>query len=328
MADQDYNITPQHAYDVLRKVEAACGEGSLSLVRDRPVSLDIAALNWQPFVHDPERRSFSYVLRKEDNPMISDRLLDRWFDQLHPSTRQCSMNKGGWTDAAYDGVELLRKTAWCTLEPECACHYAYADTHQAQVTDPQMISTIQEISEYVSALCGSEVRGDPSMDKKNSARCFNCVNLNFYPTGAGIGFHADDEDLFDGLGRDATIVSLSLAERRGEEGLGARTFQVRLKRGLRAQDDASGPDKEGQQRPTEQDDGDIRSIQLRHGDLLTMEGLHQLFYLHSIWPGDCANLAVPSNECACESGFCVGERINLTWRSIVNHTAGCPLACP
>lgn len=75
-----------------------------------------------------------------------------------------------------------------------------------------------------------------------------------------MGFHADDEFLFDGLNQDVTIVSLSLCEG------GHRRFLVTEK-----------------QKP---DFSNSRQLDLGHGDIMTMEGLCQLFYLHAVWPGD------------------------------------------
>ena len=57
-----------------------------------------------------------------------------------------------------------------------------------------------------------------------------------------------------------------------------------------------------------------------------MEGLHQLFYEHSVWPGD--------SKQHVDDERTRGERINLTWRTIVQHLDGseecrgmrCPLA--
>lgn len=59
-----------------------------------------------------------------------------------------------------------------------------------------------------------------------------------------------------------------------------------------------------------------------------MEGYFQKFYLHSVWPGDSKDYS--------DSKYCQGERINLTWRTIVKHLDGseacrgrsCPLALP
>ena len=90
----------------------------LMLVKDRPGG---AAWSWKPVVCDPERRSYAYVLRAEDNPSFSREQLQEWFQALHPST--IGIAEGAWTDAHYKGEMLLRKTAWCTLQEGCTCEY-------------------------------------------------------------------------------------------------------------------------------------------------------------------------------------------------------------
>jgi hypothetical protein len=74
-------------------------------------------------------------------------------------------------------------------------------------------------------------------------------------------------------------------------------------------------------------DGDrsaAHEAELQHGDLMTMEGLHQLFYVHSVFPGDSMGHG--------DHPQCQGERINLTFRTITKHLDGSSecrgLACP
>ena len=133
----------------------------------------------------------------------------------------------------------------------------------------------------------------------------NCVNLNYYPEGGGVGFHADDEFLFDGLNRETRIISLSLCSppnasdnatdgNNANNDWGARKFQVKRKGKKYA--------------------SDIKEIVLRHGDLMSMEGMFQKHYLHSVWPGD--------SKGHLDHELCQGERINLTWRTLVCHLDG------
>ena len=156
-----------------------------------------------------------------------------------------------------------------------------------------MKSLLNEITKAVSTIVGRRI-------------LLNSCNLNYYPRGGGVGFHADDEFLFDGLHRDVRIISLSLCAP-GPSGWGARKFQIRKKKD-----------------PT--NDDDVQEILLGHGDLLTMEGMFQKYYLHSVWPGD-------SKEYE-DHPLTQGERINLTWRTFVKHLDGsnecrgmvCPLS--
>ncbi|CAK0792754.1 unnamed protein product, partial [Prorocentrum cordatum] len=81
----------------------------------------------------------------------------------------------------------------------------------------------------------------------------NSCNVNLYEDGSqAVGWHADDESLFDATRRDSLIMSLSLGA--------ARTFE------LYPNDD---PD-------------DIHQILLKDGDLCTMEGLLQKHYKHRV----------------------------------------------
>eukprot|EP00546_Thalassionema_frauenfeldii_P004363 CAMPEP_0178912320 /NCGR_PEP_ID=MMETSP0786-20121207/10196_1 /TAXON_ID=186022 /ORGANISM="Thalassionema frauenfeldii, Strain CCMP 1798" /LENGTH=269 /DNA_ID=CAMNT_0020584887 /DNA_START=67 /DNA_END=876 /DNA_ORIENTATION=+ len=238
---------------------------------------------WNVLVEDNETNSFSYYLKDA----FPQEQLDRWFEELHPSNFVA--NNNAWTDAQYKGEPLLRKTAWVVLQDECICEYGYSDTWQSIATSPKFRQTISGISKAV-----QKVTGD---------RSINCCNLNYYPRGGGVGFHADDESLFDGAHQNIRIISLSLCGRTG----GSRTFQIR---------------------PSNIDNGSHQQheIVLGHGDLLTMEGMFQKYYHHSVWPGD--RMDFVDHPCT------QGERINLTWRTIVRHLDGseqckgikCPLS--
>lgn len=252
------------------------------LLRDLPG----ASPQWESFIEDAERRSYSYVLRRECGTLASEDQLSAWFHALHPSS--VGVGNGGWTAAYHRGDKLLRKTAWYVWPP-CTCTYVYADTHQPPVCDPQMEKTIDAISQRVFEVCG--VVDNPP----------DSVNLNFYPPGGGVGFHSDDEPLFDGLNREIAIISLSLSEPSSDRKLGSRWFEVRLKKGQRGKW------------------GDVRAVELRRGDLMTMEGFFQLYYLHSAWPGDRLDVVEGPGRTA------HGDRINLTWRWVVSHTCDCAL---
>ena len=87
--------------------------------------------------------------------------------------------------------------------------------------------------EVVMPLCGVECR----------SAWPNACNMNWYLDGSSsVGWHADDEPLFQGLTRDACIISLSLGA--------GRRFDCRLTNGRGAQQ---------------------KSICLQDGDLMTME---------------------------------------------------------
>ncbi|KAL9178934.1 hypothetical protein ACHAXT_011907 [Thalassiosira profunda] len=264
---------------------------------------------WMPFVEDDALSCYSYLLPHRasaaaDNincneaPAFAASQLDAWFRALHPSAFANEPSNSAWTDASYKGKLLLRKTAWHTFGDRCTCEYGYSDTWQPLIASARMKEILREITDAVSHVCG--------LDSNE----LNSVNLNYYPQGGGVGLHADDEILFDGLNRETRIVSLSLCARApcsvvGEDGnFGARLFQVKPK---------------GKKHQME-----TKELMLRHGDLMTMEGMFQKYYLHSIWPGD--------SEKYTDHELCRGERINLTWRTIVRHLDGSDecrgLACP
>eukprot|EP00527_Entomoneis_sp_CCMP2396_P003475 CAMPEP_0198148396 /NCGR_PEP_ID=MMETSP1443-20131203/41178_1 /TAXON_ID=186043 /ORGANISM="Entomoneis sp., Strain CCMP2396" /LENGTH=224 /DNA_ID=CAMNT_0043813067 /DNA_START=179 /DNA_END=854 /DNA_ORIENTATION=- len=207
-----------------------------------------SVLQWQPVLQDRATESFSYYLPREALP-FSDVRLEQWFQRLLEAPDD------SWSDSFYKGKKLLRKTAWCVFDLDCACEYGYSDTWQPQTQGFRSI--LQEITKEVESLV---LGGTPG----NSSLSFNCCNLNYYPAGGGVGFHADDESLFDGLNRPINIISLSLTKGVGH---GSRLFQIR-------KSDAS----EGECSATE--------IMLHHGDLLTMEGAFQKHYHHAVWPGD------------------------------------------
>jgi len=295
------------------------------------------SLPWQPVVNDAEHRCFAYVLRQADSP-LSEVQLREWFMELHP--RNYTSKGGGngagagdgkagapeaWTDAVHAGETLLRRTSWCTFAPGCVCAYGYADTWQPIAQHVSFRAALLRITRAIEGVCALP------------AGTFNSVNLNWYPVGGGVGFHADDEFLFDGLRRDVTIISLSLCEEGGAGGTGTRRFQIRAKQPLAlhgedgVSDNCGGIGGEGcgdggsSENPRIDCTG-VCGVDLRHGDLMTMEGLHQLFLLHAVWPGDRQDQqGHPHTR---------GERINLTFRTITRHLDGshecrgvrCPLA--
>mmetsp|Transcript_33443 Transcript_33443/g.90539 ORF Transcript_33443/g.90539 Transcript_33443/m.90539 type:complete len:147 (-) Transcript_33443:336-776(-) len=81
-------------------------------------------------------------------------------------------------------------------------------------------------------------------------------NMNLYEDGgASVGWHADDESLFQGKFTDIYIISLSLGV--------TRKFELRL----------NWP---------EEGEKPLRRILLNSGDLLTMEGMVQKHYQHRV----------------------------------------------
>ena len=109
----------------------------------------------------------------------------------------------------------------------------------------------------------------------------NCVNVNLYVNQHNkVGFHSDSEPIFQADYIPSSIISVSLGA--------ARQFTIRCKA----------------------DFSQSYDVLLEQGDIVTMEGLCQKFYQHSL-------LASPA-PCA--------PRINLTFRKIVQHRNNCALA--
>ena len=146
-----------------------------------------------------------------------------------------------WTEASYKGETLLRQTAWIVLDDDCQCEYGYSDTWQPISTSPKLRSIVREITDFV---FGSDGEDDDNDGHATMTTAINCCNMNYYPRGGGVGFHADDEFLFDGLNQSTAILSLSLCRHDGEhsDGDGSRLFQVKSKAGWSEdQDDVEAP---------------------------------------------------------------------------------------
>jgi len=120
---------------------------------------------------------------------------------------------------------------------------------------------MEEIRKEVCAHCGIPPHSYP-----------NSCNVNVYDGPEGeVGWHSDDEVYFQSLAGDTQIISFSLGA--------ARDFAWRL------------------QGTTET----LGTVPLGNGDIMTMEGLFQKHYKHS----------VPASSVPC------GKRVNLTFRWIV-----------
>lgn len=179
---------------------------------------------WKLHLEDPLRRSF-VSFRESAFPRSK---LREWFQKLHDSIE--------WNRPKVGLRRLPRSAAWL-VGKGCRCTYRYSGTAWPALT---MESWFQEITEQVCKVCG--IREPP-----------NSCNANLYEDGSqAVGWHADDEPLFDATSRDALIVSLSLGA--------TRHFELR-------------PNDEPEE---------ITRMTLADGDLCTMEGLVQKHYQHRV----------------------------------------------
>jgi len=159
-------------------------------------------------------------------------------------------------------ANVPRKTIWY-VDPEFHdCPYRYSGLeYPATVFPPWMVELRRQVCER----CGLKPEEFP-----------NSCNINIYEDHRHeVGWHSDDEVYFQSLTADTRIISFSLGA--------ARDFCWRLQG----------------TRPSEAP-GTLGSVPLGDGDVMTMEGLFQKHYKHS----------VPVGTPPC------GPRINMTFRWI------------
>ena len=96
-------------------------------------------------------------------------------------------------------------TGWYVKHP-CKCRYCHSGM---SVPAQEMDGTLMAIGTAISSIMAD-------LDDENAEVMeFNSVNLNYYPSGeAALGWHADDEKLFEKEDGSAVIASLSLGAAR------------------------------------------------------------------------------------------------------------------
>jgi len=189
--------------------------------------------SWQYPLRDEPRRCFLGCLRNSSRLI----LLRRLFAQVRDGV--------SWQRPVGPWGPQPRWTAWLT-DASCTCPYQYGGVAVPPSPFPEWMF---ELMEHYMPLCGLPHR----------ASWPNSCNLNLYQDGGhSVGWHADDEPLFQGRYQDCRIVSLSL----GQE----RRFQLRARF------------------PRDGEAG-FYEVALANGDVCTMEGLVQKHYLHCV-PGE------------------------------------------
>lgn len=186
-------------------------------------------LPWRYPLHDDSRRCYAgYMQSPFDQPT-----LDAYFADIRDGT--------DWKQPEGRNGPIPRKTAWMVAKG-CECHYTYGSIAvEPQEYPPWMIKLMQRVMPY----CGITSQEEWP----------NSCNLNLYDDGgASVGWHSDDESLFQGKFTDIYIISLSLGV--------SRVFQLR---------------------PNWPEDGEKwKNVRLCSGDLMTMEGMVQKHYQHRV----------------------------------------------
>eukprot|EP00930_Biecheleria_cincta_P059975 TRINITY_DN4568_c0_g2_i1.p1 TRINITY_DN4568_c0_g2~~TRINITY_DN4568_c0_g2_i1.p1 ORF type:complete len:604 (+),score=95.98 TRINITY_DN4568_c0_g2_i1:56-1813(+) len=175
---------------------------------------------------------------------------------------------------------IPRKTCWMVRQG-CECRYRYGGLE----VEPQVFpGWMQELMQIAMKPCGI----------LRPSEWPNSCNLNLYEDGGmTVGWHSDDEKLFQGKFNDCRIISLSFGA--------TRNFELRL----------NWP--EDHEKPH-------KRIVLQRGDLLTMEGMMQKHFQHRVPREDMVsepriNLTwrwVKRHDPKCPAGHCRAEQLCLS----------------
>jgi len=173
-----------------------------------------------------QKRSFS---AKRKNPFTNDRLDELW---------KLAKNTIPWARPKIDGKPLPRSAAFL-VSNGCKCKYRYSGTKWEPHQFPDWFTNL---TTEVMELVGLELPIP------------NSCNVNLYEDGTeSVGWHSDNEPLFESQVQDCLIVSMSLG--------GTRDFQIQQQWA------------EGRK---------LETVSLSNGDLMTMEGLFQRYYSHRV----------------------------------------------
>lgn len=142
-----------------------------------------------------------------------------------------------WSQPSGSWGPLPLRTAWMTAAP-CTCRYGYGG---AVVAPDPFPAWMQDMLALCMPVCGLP----------DKSQWPNSCNLNLYIDGLhSVGWHSDNESLFQGKAKDCRIISLSLGQ--------TRRFELECR---------GSP---------------MYKLDLCDGDLCTMEGLTQKYYKHRV----------------------------------------------
>jgi len=224
--------------------------------------------NWHNVLEDEARRSFCAFCPKA----IDEQKAWEWFEQLYNYLPWADLRDTKYQET---GRTMPRRTVF-VVDHGCSCTYQYSGVKVPPMAEPEFVA---EIRKTCARLAGYKEDEMP-----------NACNINLYRDGHdSVGWHTDNEALFDAEACDACILSLSLGA--------TRNFTVKK-----------------QEKWAPNGVGKPSVFPVAHGDICTMEGKFQKYYLH----------AVPKEPQV------KAPRINLTWRWITRHNkaSGCRLHGP
>lgn len=192
---------------------------------------DSRILDWSYPLKDESRRSFAGYVKR----VLLEAQCQHFFERIRDET--------DWRQPEGIRGVIPRKTAWMVREG-CSCVYRYGGIEVEPDVFPLWMT---ELLHILMPRCGIV---DPS-------EWPNSCNLNLYEDGGmSVGWHSDDEQLFQGRFRDCRIISLSL----GVE----RHFELRLNW------------------PEDAETKTLWRFALGSGDLMTMEGMMQKHFQHRV----------------------------------------------
>jgi len=185
---------------------------------------------WDYILKDETRRSYAAFLPNQ----LTKEQSDKFFEDIKNGT--------DWKQPEGARGLVPRKTAWM-VKKGCSCEYRYGSSEvEPEEYPPWML----ELLKTVMPMCGLS----------NLEEWPDSCNLNLYEDGQhSVGWHADDERIFQGKFTDIAIISISFGQ--------ARKFQLRL----------NFPD---------EDERDMYNLVLGNGDIMTMEGMTQKHYQHRV----------------------------------------------
>lgn len=186
--------------------------------------------SWHYVLQDVRRRSYAGLLEAA----LSAEKTQAFFERIRTGT--------DWQQPIGTTGMLPRKTCWMVMG-KCTCPYRYGGVEVAPIEYPPWMI---DLLDATMGLCGLTRDEWP-----------NSCNVNLYDDGdMSVGWHADDERLFQGKFVDCRIISLSLGA--------PRTFEMRLNW------------------PEPADKQFLWQVVLGNGDMMTMEGMMQKHFQHRV----------------------------------------------